>query len=92
MTTWPHTRYGGMRPWSPFLSTGGRAVRLPPGRPCGETPPGALVAATIARLIRAEAACPVERPTAGAALYDAGHLPPLIDKTFAFDQTHEALA
>ena len=27
-----------------------------------------------------------------AALYDAGHLRPLIDKTFPFDQTLEALA
>jgi NADPH:quinone reductase-like Zn-dependent oxidoreductase len=27
-----------------------------------------------------------------ASLYDAGHLRPLIDKTFSFDQTLEALA
>ena len=27
-----------------------------------------------------------------ASLYDAGHLRPLIDKTFPFDQTLEALA
>jgi NADPH:quinone reductase-like Zn-dependent oxidoreductase len=27
-----------------------------------------------------------------ASLYDAGHLRPLIDTTFAFDQTHAALA
>ncbi len=27
-----------------------------------------------------------------ASLYDAGHLHPLIDKTFSFEQTHEALA
>ena len=27
-----------------------------------------------------------------ATLYDAGHLRPLIDKTFPFDQTPEALA